>query len=71
VCSGSVGTAHLVVRDNGVGMLNVREGSLGYGLVRPLVQQIGGRIETRSESGLTATVSFPASRQTMASGPHA
>jgi PAS domain S-box-containing protein len=70
LCSGPVGTASLLVRDDGIGMSNVREGSLGYGLVRSLVQQIGGRIETRSESGLTATVSFPASRQTIASDPH-
>ena len=54
LCSNSAGTAELLVRDDGIGMLNVREGSLGYGLVRSLVQQIGGRIDTRSESGLSA-----------------
>jgi len=36
---------------------------LGYGLVRSLVQQIGGEIDIRSETdvGLTVTISFPAS----------
>jgi two-component sensor histidine kinase len=52
-----------VIRDDGVGMSRLREGSLGYGLVRSLVQQIGGEIDIRSETdvGLTVTISFPAS----------
>jgi PAS domain S-box-containing protein len=53
----------VVIRDDGVGMSRLREGSLGYGLVRSLVQQIGGEIDIRSETdvGLTVTISFPAS----------
>jgi PAS domain S-box-containing protein len=54
------GTAELLVSDNGIGMAHVREGALGYGLVRSLVQQINGKIETRSEHGLIVTVTFPA-----------
>jgi PAS domain S-box-containing protein len=55
------GRVELVIRDNGIGMLHLREGSLGYGLVRSLVQQINGDIDIRSEAGVTVTISFPAS----------
>jgi PAS domain S-box-containing protein len=59
---GHVGrTAELVVRDDGIGMSHIREGSLGYGLVRSLVEQIDGTIETHSDHGLSVTVTFPAS----------
>jgi PAS domain S-box-containing protein len=51
--------AELVVRDDGIGMSSPREGSLGYGLVRSLVQQIRGEIDVRSDAGLTVTISFP------------
>lgn len=59
--SSTAGKAELLVRDNGIGMLNVREGSLGYGLVRSLVEQIRGEIVTHSDGGLTIAVIFPAS----------
>ena len=52
--------AELMIRDNGIGMLHHREGSLGYGLVRSLVQQINGDINIKSDAGLTVTISFPA-----------
>jgi PAS domain S-box-containing protein len=57
---GKTGHAELVIRDNGIGMLHLREGSLGYGLVRSLVQQINGDIDIQSDAGLTVTISFPA-----------
>jgi PAS domain S-box-containing protein len=53
------GWVELLVRDDGIGMLGLREGSLGYGLVRSLVQQINGELDTRNDSGLTVTISFP------------
>ena len=57
------GWVELLVSDDGVGMSRLREGSLGYGLVRSLVQQIRGEIDIRSESdaGLAVTIAFPAS----------
>jgi PAS domain S-box-containing protein len=58
------GWVEMVVSDNGVGMARLREGSLGYSLIRSLVQQINGEISTRSENGigLTVTISFPVSQ---------
>jgi PAS domain S-box-containing protein len=53
------GWIEVVVRDDGIGMSSLREGSLGYGLVRSLIQQIRGEIDVRSDVGLTVTVSFP------------
>jgi PAS domain S-box-containing protein len=53
------GWIELVIQDDGIGMSSLREGSLGYGLVRSLVQQIRGEIDVRSDAGLTATISFP------------
>ena len=53
------GWVELLIRDDGVGMSNFREGSLGYGLVRSLVQQIRGEIDIRSEAGVAVTISFP------------
>jgi len=52
------GGVEIVVRDNGVGMTNYREGSLGYGLVRSLVKQIGGELEVQGDAGVTVTISF-------------
>ncbi|MFH5927507.1 histidine kinase dimerization/phosphoacceptor domain -containing protein [Roseomonas xinghualingensis] len=52
------GRVEIVVRDNGVGMTSFREGSLGYGLVRSLVKQIGGEIEVQGDAGVTVTISF-------------
>ena len=57
------GWIELVVRDDGIGMSSLREGSLGYGLVRSLVQQIQGEIDVRSDAGLTVTISFPEASQ--------
>jgi two-component sensor histidine kinase len=37
----------------------MREGSLGYGLVRALVGQIGGEMEIQTEPGLRVAISFP------------
>ncbi len=50
---------HLVIQDDGVGYSTLREGSLGHGLVRTLVGQIGGELDMQSEPGLTVTISFP------------
>jgi PAS domain S-box-containing protein len=57
------GWIKLVVRDDGIGISHLREGSLGYGLVRSLVQQIRGEIDVRSDAGLTVTISFPEASQ--------
>jgi two-component sensor histidine kinase len=57
------GWIDLVVRDNGIGISQLREGSLGYGLVRSLVQQIRGEIDIRNEAGLVVTLSFPEASQ--------
>jgi two-component sensor histidine kinase len=57
------GWVELVVRDDGIGVSQLREGSLGYGLVRSLVQQIRGEINIRNEAGLVVTLSFPETSQ--------
>jgi PAS domain S-box-containing protein len=57
------GWIELVVRDDGIGISGLREGSLGYSLVLSLVQQIRGEIDVRSDAGLTATISFPEGSQ--------
>jgi PAS domain S-box-containing protein len=51
------------VTDDGIGMASFREGSLGYGLVRSLVEQIDGNIAVQSDSGLAVTISFPELRK--------
>ncbi|MCJ2021757.1 PAS domain-containing protein [Methylobacterium sp. E-065] len=53
------GRIALVIQDDGIGMADVREGSLGYGLVRSLVEQLRGDIDIRSEGGVIVTISFP------------
>jgi two-component sensor histidine kinase len=53
------GRVELVIEDDGVGASEFREGALGFGLVRSLVQQIKGEIDIRSESGVTVTITFP------------
>nr|WP_302474279.1 histidine kinase dimerization/phosphoacceptor domain -containing protein [Roseococcus sp. MDT2-1-1] len=52
------GHVEIVVRDNGVGMTNYREGSLGYGLVRSLIKQIGGELDVQGDAGVTVTIGF-------------
>src|SRR4051812_4953850 len=52
------GWVDVIIQDDGVGMSNLREGSLGYGLVQSLVQQIKGTIDIRSDIGMTVTISF-------------
>ena len=44
-------------------MASFREGSLGYGLVRLLVQQIYGTIAVQSDPGLAVTISFAAASE--------
>ena len=53
------GMVELQVRDDGVGASEMREGSLGYGLIRALVEQIKGKLEIQNEDGVTVTISFP------------
>jgi two-component sensor histidine kinase len=55
------GRVELVIRDDGVGMSSLREGSLGYGLIRSLVQQISGELDIQSGAGLTVKISLPIS----------
>lgn len=55
------GRVELLIRDDGVGMSSLREGSLGYSLIRSLVQQISGELDIRGDAGLTVTISFPLS----------
>ena len=57
------GLVELMIRDDGIGMSKLREGSLGYGLVRSLVEQIRGEIDIRSDGGVTVTITFPNSPQ--------
>lgn len=52
------GQVEVTVRDNGVGMAEFREGSLGYGLIRALVKQIGGRVDVQGEPGVTVVICF-------------
>jgi two-component sensor histidine kinase len=55
------GRIELIVADDGIGFSDMREGSLGIGLVRSLVRQIGGSIDIRGNSGVKATITFPVS----------
>ena len=59
---GELGRLEVSIKDDGIGMASFREGSLGYGLVRSLVQQIEGTIAVQSDPGLAVTVSFPAAQ---------
>ncbi len=54
----SLGLVELAVRDDGVGMSEMREGSLGFSLVRSLVRQISGELDIRNDAGLTVAISF-------------
>jgi len=53
------GRIEVVIHDDGVGFSTMREGSLGSGLVRSLVGQIGGELYMTTDPGLTVTLSFP------------
>ena len=53
------GWMELMVKDDGVGLSNPKEGSLGLGLVRSLVEQIHGKLDFASGGGLTISISFP------------
>jgi PAS domain S-box-containing protein len=53
------GLVELIIEDDGIGMSHLREGSLGYGLLRSLVLKIRGEIDIRSEAGLKVTIVFP------------
>ena len=53
------GRVELSIRDDGIGMSTLREGSLGYGIIRSLVQQIDGQITVRGDAGVAVTVTFP------------
>lgn len=55
----AAGHVELLVRDDGVGMGDLREGSLGYGLVRSLVKQIAGEITIERARGVTVRITFP------------
>ena len=55
------GRIALTIADDGVGFSDLREGSLGIGLVRSLVGQIGGTIDMCGDSGVTATITFAVS----------
>jgi PAS domain S-box-containing protein len=55
------GRVELLIRDDGVGMSSLREGSLGYGLIRSLVQQISGELDIQSDAGLAVKISLPIS----------
>jgi PAS domain S-box-containing protein len=55
---GEPGRVEVSIKDDGIGMASFREGSLGYGLVRSLVQQIDGTIAVQSDPGLAVTISF-------------
>ena len=60
------GRVDVVIKDDGVGIVHMREGSLGFDLVRSLVRQIKGEIEIDTSAGVTVTVSFPDPSPTLA-----
>jgi two-component sensor histidine kinase len=54
------GRVVMSVVDNGVGMEVGRKGNLGFGIVRSLVRQIGGKMVAEGVGGVSTTVSFSA-----------
>jgi two-component sensor histidine kinase len=56
---GAPGRVEVLIKDDGIGMASFREGSLGYGLIRSLVEQIDGTIAVQSDPGLAVTIAFP------------
>jgi PAS domain S-box-containing protein len=59
-CRASPDEVELVISDDGKGMSDPREGSLGYSLVDALVRQIHGEMEISGESGVAVSIRFPA-----------
>ena len=56
--------ARITVQDDGVGFVaNVETGRRGVRLVRRLMEQIGGELDVRSESGTLWTLTFPGPRR--------
>lgn len=51
--------AVLTVQDDGVGYEPGKASGMGSRLIRGLAQQLGGRVETRSERGATFVLTFP------------
>jgi PAS domain S-box-containing protein len=66
---GAPGRLEVTIRDDGIGMASFREGSLGYGLIRSLVEQIDGTIAVQSDPGLAVTISFPESARASSPRP--
>ncbi len=52
------GNVEVTIQDNGIGMASIREGSLGYGLVRSLVRQIDGELDIVNDNGVSINVIF-------------
>jgi PAS domain S-box-containing protein len=59
----------IVISDDGQGMQERREGSLGYGLVEALVRQIRGEMAVESEGGVRVTIDFACSELSPAAAP--
>jgi two-component sensor histidine kinase len=53
------GEATLTIADNGVGFVEVETRRRGMGLVRRLIQQIGGTLSVQSDCGTRWTIRFP------------
>lgn len=53
------GEATLIIADNGVGFVEVETRRRGMGLVRRLVQQVGGTLSRQSDCGTRWTIRFP------------
>jgi len=62
------GLVEIRVQDNGVGMGDLREGSLGFGLVRALTQQIDGQLDVQNNDGVTVTMTFADGRTRFTGG---
>jgi two-component sensor histidine kinase len=56
------GQASISIADNGLGFVEVETKRRGMGLVRRLVQQVGGTISLQSHGGSTWTIQFPVSK---------